>query len=161
MTIFFVLIFVFFIFEPRLHSRLPYESSVSVERSNESDTVIFLDDFNKAKELSRTERKPLLIFFTLSDNESCKRSFELFSNQEIRRLAKYFICVSVDGALSGAICESYRVNGFPTVLILDADNKEIQRLTGKETKEHLSVQMHIAIQVLTIPGISSEKNKLR
>ncbi|MDR2762698.1 MAG: thioredoxin family protein [Planctomycetaceae bacterium] len=151
------MIFIFFIFAKDSRNQLTRESSSSIHGFAESGDVVFLNDFNAAKEQAILERKPLVAFFTLSGNESCKRSFELFGNQEIRRLAKYFVCVSVDGALSSQICESYKVNSFPTVMILDAEGKEIQRLAGKETKEQLSIQMHIAIQLST----SVNKNKIR
>ncbi|MDR2641804.1 MAG: thioredoxin family protein [Planctomycetaceae bacterium] len=129
--------------------------SRNTDSGNNTEIVVFLNDFANAKEQARIERKPLIVFFTLADNESCKRSFELFRYQEIRRLAKHFICVSVDGTSMGPICELYRIKSFPTILILESEGKEIQRLTGKKTQEQLSVQMHIAIQLAT------NANKLR
>ncbi|MDR2171661.1 MAG: thioredoxin family protein [Planctomycetaceae bacterium] len=139
----------FFIFALNFRQRLPAASGVGGNVVSESEVVEFLGDFNEARERAFTERKPLIIFFTLAGNESCKRSFELFRNQEIKKLTKYFICATVDGIAAPQTCEKYRVNGFPTVLILDGAGKEIQRLTGKETKEQLSIQMHIAIQLST------------
>ncbi|MDR1485432.1 MAG: thioredoxin family protein [Planctomycetaceae bacterium] len=157
LAIFLVSCFLIFVFALGLFRQLPRDSNAESGMIGKNDVVTFLDNFANACESARIEGKPLIVFFTLSDNESCKRSFELFRNNEIRRLSQHFICVSVDGILSGAICELYRVNGFPTVLILDSEGKEIQRLTGKETKEQLSIQMHIAIQLSS----NADKNKIR
>jgi thioredoxin-related protein len=156
----FVLIFcvscvLFFIFVSGFFRRDLVGSGVLVSGS---EVVEFLSDFGVAAEGARVERKPIIVFFTLSGNENCERSFELFRNQEIQRLSKHFICVVVDGVSSGSVCELYRVSAFPTVLILDTEGKEIKRLTGKETdKEQLSVQMHLAIQLAT----NANKTKIR
>jgi thioredoxin-related protein len=156
-AIFFVSCFLFYIFVSSSSQQLSLDTDVTTGRNGTNESVTFLNDFDKARESARGGWKPLLVFFTLTDNESCKRSFEFFNNQEIIKLAKHFVCVSVDGSSSRSVCELYRVSGFPTVLMLDPEGKEIQRLTGKETKEQLSVQMHIAIQLST----KTAENKVR
>jgi thioredoxin-related protein len=148
-AIFFVSCFLFYIFVSSSSQQLSLDTNATTNEVSEREVITFLKDFDKARDNARVARKPLLVFFTLPDNESCKRSFEFFHNQEIIKLSKHFVCVSVDGGLSSSVCESYRVSGFPTVLLLNSEGKEIQRLTGKETKEQLSVQMHIAIQLAT------------
>ncbi|MDR1478337.1 MAG: thioredoxin family protein [Planctomycetaceae bacterium] len=156
-AIFFVSFILLFIFSPRKIRFANRDSDVFISEVGKPEVVEFSRDFGAALEGARGERKPLIVFFTLMDNENCKRAFELFKNQEIQRLAKHFVCVAVDGGASRLVCESYRVSAFPTVLILDNEGKEIQRLTGKETKEQLTIQMHIAIQLST----NADKNKIR
>ncbi|MDR1290974.1 MAG: thioredoxin family protein [Planctomycetaceae bacterium] len=156
--IFFISSILYFIFVSGFFRSDLGESRVLVGGVNGSEVVEFLSDFGVAAEGARVDGKPIIVFFTLSGNENCERSFELFRNKEIQRLSKHFICVVVDGVSSDSVCELYKVSAFPTVLILDTEGKEIQRLTGKETKEEqLTIQMHIAIQLAT----NANKSKIR
>ncbi|MDR1924708.1 MAG: thioredoxin family protein [Planctomycetaceae bacterium] len=141
-------ILLFFPHESNLQSNSTHESKI-LNDTKDDNKPLFLYDFNTALATAKAESKPLVVLFTIPNNDSCKRSLELFNDNEIKRLSKRFVCVSIDAAASASICELHRVNGFPTILILNSDGMEIQRLTGKEPLEQLAIQMHIAIQLST------------
>ena len=117
----------------------------------------WLDDFEKAKELSKEKGVPILVNFTGSDWCSwCVRlTGEVFSKSEFQDYAKKeLVLFKADFPRSKIISEQvvrqnrtlaerYRIQGFPTILLVDATGKELAR-TGyrrggaKAYVEHLS-----------------------
>jgi len=117
----------------------------------------WLDNFEKAKELSKEKGVPILVNFTGSDWCSwCMRLVgEVFSKSEFQNYAKKeLVLFKADFPRSKVIpeqvvrqnrklAEQYRIQGFPTILLVDATGKELAR-TGyrlggaKAYVEHLA-----------------------
>lgn len=127
---------------------VPATQKTDRPQTTETKKIQFLTNYEKALEQARSESKPLLVFFSLSDCENSKRMRETtFQDPEIQRLSRQFVCVSVDASLRTELCESLQIKGFPTILIMNGRGAEIQRLSGgRQTTEQLTLQMHVAIQ---------------
>lgn len=88
--------------------------------------------FSQALETARAERKPVLAEITADWCSSCKElELKTLSRPEVRRfLAERFVAVQIDGEKGEgpALMKRYHVVGFPTVLVLDAAGREIDRI---------------------------------
>ena len=103
-------------------------------------------DYNKAETAAKQENKPLLLFFTGSDWCGwCKKlDKEVFKQAEFAKLAgNKYIFVELDfpnrGNQSEAIkaqnkrlCAQYRVEGYPTVILLSPAGKKLGQTGYRE-----------------------------
>ena len=111
------------------------------------EPIPFVSDPREGFKTAREEMKPMLVFFFLSNCVNSKRMLETtFQDAEIKRLSRNFVCVFMDGATDTAFCELYNVQGFPTILILNSQGVEMDRLSGRQTTEQLLLKMHVVIQ---------------
>ncbi len=121
-----------------------------------ADKDIWLDNFEDAKALAKQQGLPILMDFTGSDwcIWCIKLDKEVFSQKEFKEYAqKSFILFKADFPEEKPISakvkkqneklyDKYNVEGFPTVILTDADGREIAR-TGyqeggaKDYVEHL------------------------
>ena len=100
-------------------------------------------DFEEAKQLANSQNKLILIYFTGSDwSQSCKRlNKDFFYTEDFQDLAqKYLILVRInsprrDGLISGFqqsknldLKQRYNQKVFPTVVITDAEGKQLGML---------------------------------
>jgi len=109
--------------------------------------IPFLHDHATGLKTARQEKKPTLIFFSVPDNTGSQRMMETtFRDEEIKRLAKWLVCIHVDGAQDPALCESLEISSFPTIILSNAHGVEIRRLVGRQTPDQLAVQIHVLLQ---------------
>lgn len=106
-------------------------------------------DYEAAKTQAKAEGKRVLLEFHGSDwCPPCKKlNKEVLSTDEFRQLVEgKFILVDLDfprkaansqelRAKNGPVSDAYKVEGFPTVIILDANGKELGRTEGYASKE--------------------------
>ena len=100
-------------------------------------------DFEEAKQLADSQNKLILIYFTGSDwSQSCKRlNTDFFYTEDFQELAqKYLILVRINsprrsGLISGfqesknlELKKRYNQKVFPTVIITDAEGKQLGML---------------------------------
>ena len=100
-------------------------------------------DFEEAKQLADSQNKLILIYFTGSDwSQSCKRlNTDFFYTEDFQELAqKYLILVRINsprrsGLISGFqesknldLKKRYNQKVFPTVIITDAEGKQLGML---------------------------------
>ena len=104
----------------------------------------WLTDVPKALDRAKAEKKVVLLDFTGSDWCGwCKRlDKEVFSTSEFKEYAaKNLVLVEVDfpnqkkldpelKKANGALKNKYNVNGFPTLVVLNGEGKEIGRQVG-------------------------------
>jgi thiol:disulfide interchange protein len=101
------------------------------------------DDLAKALVQAKSQNKPVLVEFTGSDwCPPCKMMrTNVFSKQEfVAAAAKKFILVEIDmprgdkevAKKNQPTVEKYRIDGFPTVILLDAAGKEFSRFYASE-----------------------------
>jgi len=100
-------------------------------------------DLAKALETAKTEKKSVLVEFTGSDwCPPCKAMRKnVFSQKEfVKAASKKFILVELDfpngdkevAKKNKPMLEKYKVEAFPTVVLLDADGKEFSRFTASQ-----------------------------
>lgn len=120
------------------------------------EAVLFLDNYMEAVETAQRECKPLLVFFRLPGCASSQRMMETtFRDKEIKRLSSRFVCVQIDASVHADLCESANITGFPTILFMNHQGMEFQRLSGKQTPDQLALQMHVAIQTTAAKVVTS------
>ena len=106
------------------------EASVS---NHETVTVDWEEDLPKALERARSEGKPVLINFYADWCVWCKRleSTTLRDAKVAAMLRDRVIPLSLNVEGDGReLSNEYRVDGLPTILVLDADGREIGRIPG-------------------------------
>jgi thioredoxin-related protein len=101
------------------------------------------DDLSQALEKARTEKKSVLVEFTGSDwcPPCIMMRKNVFSKKEfIDAASKKFILVELDfpkgdKALSEKnqpLAEKYKIEGFPTIVLLDSEGKEFTRFFASQ-----------------------------
>jgi thioredoxin-related protein len=116
----------------------------------------WVTDLPKAQAQAKKEKKLVLIDFTGSDwCPPCKAlKKDVFSSKEFLDYAKdKFVLVEIDFPNSKpqsaelkkankALSEKYKIEGFPTVVVLDADGKELKKevgYSGEKPKEYIAM----------------------
>jgi thiol:disulfide interchange protein len=95
--------------------------------------VSWAQDFPRALERARAEGKPVLVTFYADWCVWCKRleSTTLSDNDVKTLLRDQVVPVSLDVDGAGRdLSNEYRVDGLPTILVLDGDGREIGRIPG-------------------------------
>lgn len=101
----------------------------------------WLTDFEQAKKTAAETKRPILADFSGSDwcGWCIKLDKEVFSQAEFKAYAKEHLVLFLADfprkkeqapelkKQNGALAATYAVNGFPTVLLLDATGKELAR----------------------------------
>ncbi len=104
----------------------------------------WLDNFESAKQQAATEKKHVLLDFTGSDwcTWCVKIDKEIFAKQDFKTFsAKNLVLVELDfpagreqsAALktqNEALSRQFKVNGYPTLVLLDSMGKEVARWEG-------------------------------
>lgn len=113
----------------------------STSPAKKSGEVEWLTDFEKAKETAAEKNRPILADFSGSDwcGWCIKLKKEVFSKKEFKQFAeKELVLLLVDfpqnkeqsaevKQQNQKMAQKYGVQGFPTILLLDSDGKEIER----------------------------------
>ncbi len=100
------------------------------------------DDYEKALAKAKTEKKMVLLDFTGSDwcGWCIKLNKEVFSKQEFKDFAKAnLVLVEVDfpqgkklpkktQAQNDKLGKEYKIKGYPTIIVLDSEGKQVGQL---------------------------------
>ena len=111
-----------------------------------SATSEWLTDFDEARKLAKRAGKKLLLDFTGSDwcSACIKLEQEVFTTPEFQRFASGYVLVRLDYPRKSAqsadqkirnatLQQRYAVKGFPTLVLADADGRELVRLVGYDS----------------------------
>ena len=138
-----------------------------------AEDAIWVSDFEAAKAKAKDEKKLLLVDFTGSDwcGWCIKLKNEVFDKEAFRTEApKQFVCVELDfpqgKELSKEIkeqneklSEQYKVNGFPTVLVMDPEGQVIAR-TGYNPGGPEAYLKQLKGSITAYEGLAAIKLKL-
>ena len=105
-----------------------------------SETGAWLTDYDHAIKQAAAEKKPGLIYFSGSDwcSECIRLNKEVFSRPEFLDYAKKNLVIlnldfpqkreqrAVLAARGVELAKQYKIYGFPTVIVLDADAKKLE-----------------------------------
>ncbi|MEM9479702.1 MAG: thioredoxin family protein [Verrucomicrobiota bacterium] len=109
--------------------------------SSGSSEAVWHTDFEKAKELAKSLSRPLLLDFTGSDwcGWCIKLDKEVFSEKSFKSYAaENLVLVELDfpnrkkqsveeKKQNEALAKKYGIRGYPTILLVDANGKELAR----------------------------------
>ena len=93
----------------------------------------FQPDYETALAKAKKEQKVLMIDFYTDWCKPCKKlDKEIYSSEEFYPYTNEISCVKVDFETEqgGTLGKKYDVSSFPTILFVDTEGNEIERLTG-------------------------------
>ncbi|MFB3882605.1 MAG: thioredoxin family protein [Armatimonadota bacterium] len=96
-------------------------------------------DYEKGMALARQANKPALIDFGATWCGWCKKlEKEVFPSPNFISAAQRFVCIKVDADARPDLTKKYRVNGYPTAVVVDASGRELRRIVGyRPTAEYV------------------------
>ena len=116
------------------------------------------DDLDKELEKAKTEKKSVLIEFTGSDwcPPCIAMRKNVFSKKEfVEAASKDFILVELDfpkgdpdlKKRNEPLAKKYKIEGYPTVILLDSDGKEFSRFFASKYQETTDFLKHLKTQL--------------
>ena len=100
--------------------------------------IEYVEGYESAVTRAGLERKPLLILFRAGWCRWCgEMTSQVLASREVVEHSRRFICVAVDADRDRAVCRAHGVRGFPTILLVSADGRELARRTGKVSPDAL------------------------
>jgi thiol:disulfide interchange protein len=94
--------------------------------------IEYVEGYDSALARAAAERKPVLVLFRASWCRWCgDMTGRVLSEERVVRQSHRFVCVAVDADRDREICRRHDIRGFPTILLLGDDGREIARRTGR------------------------------
>ncbi|HUI06713.1 MAG TPA: HEAT repeat domain-containing protein [Verrucomicrobiae bacterium] len=128
-----------------------------VEKSDQSDSVkeaateagaklrasiSWLRSLSDAQKQARQLNKPILAYFFLRGSEFCQQLEEgVLADKSVVDAAQEFVCVRIDAAQQSGEARRLDVRGAPTILVLDGQGNEMERVAGLVEKDKLLAKL--------------------
>lgn len=110
-------------------------------------------DYETGMEQVEKQEKPVLIDFTASwCGWSRKLESEVFPTREVIALSQKFVCIRVDGDERPELVDRYVVDGYPTLLFLEHDGRELNRVSGYAPADEIVAEMEAALAAREAAG---------
>lgn len=119
---------------------LPVASAPSVPLTTNAHGFIE-NDFNQALAIARKNKKLLLIDFSARWCPACVRmEQEIFPSAQFQKMSKDYVKlkIDVDRLENSVFSEKFKVIGIPTILVLNSEQQEINRVVDYQSLEGLA-----------------------
>ena len=106
---------------------------------NKDSQIKWMESFDLGLNESNKSNKPMFVYFSTSWCSYCKQlESETFTNQEIiNKITENYIPVKIDGDTNPELCSRYNVLGFPTMVIIDSNEKQLDVIEGFHSPSEL------------------------
>lgn len=105
-----------------------------------------IDGFAAGSRRATDARLPMLLVFRAS---WCRWSGDLvesvLADSRMAAAPGRVVCVAIDADREAAVCRSFGVRAFPTLIVLDADRQERFRATGAAARSGLAAALETAV----------------
>ncbi len=138
---------------PKSVSSAPRHKSVSSAPSapssetGQASAVAWMTDYGAALKKAKEEGKPVMMDMFSQTCHFCKLLDEqVWSRSDVGELSKQFVAVKVDAGLRPDLRAKFRVSGVPTTIFMTADEKELGRVLGLTSYQHMMDAMNGALK---------------
>jgi TolA-binding protein len=104
--------------------------------------IPWLRSLAEAEKQARQLRKPVLAYFFVAGSEFCQQLEEgVLTDKAVVDAAQEFVCVRVDAGARADEARKLDVRGAPTILVLDGQGNEMERVAGLVEKDKLLAKL--------------------
>jgi thiol:disulfide interchange protein len=113
-----------------------------VANSAPAKGVQWVESYEKGLAEAKSQNKIAVIdFFRDGCGWCAEMDRKTFRDPAVVRLSKEFVMVKVDGSKERFAAIRHEVRGYPTVLVLDADGREVTRIVGYRRPADLAADL--------------------
>lgn len=140
--------------ENNTDEKVPVTTKQPAGNDAENSEIIWYE-YGAGMQLSKSENKPIMIDFygyDKSTNKYCPPCKDLdektFTNSMVIKNSKEFVCIKVNcwDEKNNNLCSSYNLEGVPTIVFLDANEREIHRFVGYKDPDAFITEMNNALR---------------
>jgi len=98
-----------------------------------------IKDFNTLLKVAKNQNKKIFVDFYADWCYWCNKMDETtFSNPQVKAKLKNYILIKINGDFNKKLLNKYKIDGYPTLLVLNYNGKVIKNYTGyQDPKEFL------------------------
>jgi thiol:disulfide interchange protein len=129
-------------------------SLAGVVQSAHAADIAWEKSVSKAQKMAKTQKKPLMVDTYTTWCYWCKKLDESsFKDAKVVKLSKSFVPLKIDAEAEGAkLAEKYEVDGYPTILFIDANGKLLKRIGGYVEGPELAKEMQSVLTPKKAPA---------
>ncbi|MDR1960483.1 MAG: thioredoxin family protein [Planctomycetaceae bacterium] len=132
------------------HQTVPPVQMTQNRKSEPSEEIRFLTNYNEARNAAHEENKPILLFFTTPTCVFSKRMLDTtFRNPEVCELLEKFILVRIDLTSNASLWQEFHIESSPTIQFVSSNGILLHRLSGETKPELLMVQLNNTLHALS------------
>jgi thioredoxin-related protein len=104
--------------------------------------VSWIHNYDEGVARAKSQGKIAVVEFYVDDSSSCRdMDRKTFKDAGVRKLSKRFVMVKVNAMKEKRAMIRHAIRSFPTVLVLDSNEKEITRINGYRRPEDLTMDL--------------------
>jgi thiol:disulfide interchange protein len=112
---------------------LAINANESANVSASSGNISWLD-YDEGIDQAQTENRTVMLYFHTDWCSWCKKmEAETFKNSDVISESRNFVSIKVDGDDRSDLVERYNVNGYPTVVFINATGKVTNKVVGYQS----------------------------
>lgn len=98
---------------------------------DQTENINWIRDLSAAKQIAKSQGKPILIDFYTDWCGWCKRfDKDTYANEKVAKVAASFVCVKINADEHPQLAKDYNVRGFPSTAFLKSDGSIIEVVAG-------------------------------